>query len=120
LFLIGRTSTRLCIDALKAAVAEAKKGKDIERYEKAVEHLYMACPTDPDAVIDRQWTNRTEQANRAETHRLEAELKGYKNNLIKESIRVRIRPEKANLAVRHDLANPSTWTDGPRRPRQAL
>lgn len=29
-----------------------------------------------------------EAANKAETARLEAELKGYKNNLIKESIRV--------------------------------
>jgi 26S proteasome subunit RPN7 len=30
----------------------------------------------------------TEKQNQAETQRLEAELKGYKNNLIKESIRV--------------------------------
>lgn len=88
LFHIGRSSTRLCVDALKAAVAEAKSGKDIERYTQAVEHLRMACPTDQDAVLDRDWMERTEQANRAETARLDAELRGYKNNLIKESIRM--------------------------------
>ncbi|OIW33754.1 hypothetical protein CONLIGDRAFT_190595 [Coniochaeta ligniaria NRRL 30616] len=88
LFLIGRTSTRLCVDALKAAVAEAKNGKDINRYTEAVEQLSMACPTDRDAVLDTDWMERTEQANRAETQRLEAELRGYKNNLIKESIRM--------------------------------
>jgi COP9 signalosome complex subunit 1 len=88
LFLIGRTSTRLCVDALKAAVAEAKKGKDIGRYTEAVEHLRMASPTDQDAILDKGWIERTEQANKAETQRLDAELKGYKNNLIKESIRV--------------------------------
>lgn len=88
LFHIGRSSTRLCVDALKAAVAEAKSGKDIERYTQAVEHLRMACPTDQDAVLDTDWMERTEQANRAETQRLDAELRGYKNNLIKESIRV--------------------------------
>lgn len=88
LFLIGRTSARLCVDALKAAVAEAKRGKDIDRYVQAVEHLRTVLPTDQDAVLDKSWIERTGQANRAETQRLDAELKGYKNNLIKESIRV--------------------------------
>ena len=88
MFLIGRTSTRLCVDALRAAVAEAKKGKDIDRYGQAVEHLHSVLPTDQYAVLDKSWMERTAQANRAETQRLDAELKGYKNNLIKESIRV--------------------------------
>jgi COP9 signalosome complex subunit 1 len=86
--LIGRTSTRLCVDALKAAVAEAKKGKDIDRYTKAVEHLYSISPTEQESVLEGAWVERIQQANKAETQRLEAELKGYKNNLIKESIRV--------------------------------
>jgi COP9 signalosome complex subunit 1 len=46
-------------------------------------------PGDPDGVIDRSWVERKEKQNKAESSRLEAELKGYKNNLIKESIRVR-------------------------------
>lgn len=70
LFLIGRTSTRLCVDALKAAVIEAKKGKDVNRYVEAVEHLHTVYPTDPDASLDKGWMDRTEQANKAETQRL--------------------------------------------------
>jgi COP9 signalosome complex subunit 1 len=37
---------------------------------------------------DPAWMERKDKQNKAETTRLEHELKGYKNNLIKESIRV--------------------------------
>jgi 26S proteasome subunit RPN7 len=46
-------------------------------------------PGDQDGVVDRSWVEQKTQQNRAESSRLETELKGYKNNLIKESIRVR-------------------------------
>lgn len=46
------------------------------------------APEEPEAKQDQAWLKKTEQANRAEGQRLETELKGYKNNLIKESIRV--------------------------------
>jgi hypothetical protein len=88
LFLIGKCSTVLSLDALRLAVAEAKSGKDVERYEQAVEALKQAAPHDPDAVLDQRWVDVTKQTVRAETDKLEHELKGYKNNLIKESIRV--------------------------------
>lgn len=88
LLLIGRCSTVLGVDALKAAVAEAKKGKDVYRYRDAWEMLRAAAPSEPEAQLDRAWVETTEKSNKAETHRLEAELKGYKNNLVKESIRV--------------------------------
>lgn len=41
-----------------------------------------------EAQKDVNWTAQMEKHNQAETQRLEAELKQYKNNLIKESIRV--------------------------------
>jgi COP9 signalosome complex subunit 1 len=88
LLLIGRTSVPLCIDALKAAVVEAKRGKDLQRYREAVECLRVAAPSEPEATFDQGWLKITDETNRAETKRLEAELKGYKNNLIKECIRV--------------------------------
>lgn len=88
LLLIGQTSVPLCVDALKAAVAEAKKGKDVDRYKEAWDHIREAAPGEPEAKRDDVWIEAKEKANRAETTRLEAELKGYKNNLIKESIRV--------------------------------
>jgi COP9 signalosome complex subunit 1 len=37
---------------------------------------------------DSAWIEKKDKQNKAETTRLEHELKGYKNNLIKESIRV--------------------------------
>ena len=48
------------------------------------------APDDPDAVLDRMWMEKTRKKVKIETDRMELELKGYKNNLIKESIRVRL------------------------------
>ncbi|KAK3996061.1 putative COP9 signalosome complex subunit 1 [Cladorrhinum sp. PSN332] len=88
LFLIGRSSVTLCVDALKAAVAEAKRGRDPQRYREAVECLRIAAPGDPEANFDQHWLEKQDAANRQETARLVGELKVYKNNLIKESIRM--------------------------------
>ncbi|KAH0432399.1 cop9 signalosome subunit 1 [Colletotrichum camelliae] len=88
LFLIGRTCVPLCVDALKAAVAEAKQGQDVQRYREAFEHIHIAAPSEPEAVFDQEWVDNTDRANKAKTHNLENELKGYKMNLIKESIRM--------------------------------
>ncbi|KAJ9136676.1 COP9 signalosome complex subunit 1 [Pleurostoma richardsiae] len=88
LLLIGRSSVVLCVDALKVAIAEAKKGKDVHRYREAWECIRVAAPGEPEAQFDWTWVDTTEKSNKAETHRLESELKGYKNNLVKESIRM--------------------------------
>jgi COP9 signalosome complex subunit 1 len=88
LLLIGQSSVPLCLDALKAAVIEAKKGKDIQRYREACECIRLANPNEPEAEFDEAWVNATTKSNKALTLQLEAELKGYKNNLVKESIRV--------------------------------
>lgn len=78
----------LCVDALKAAVAEAKRGRDTQRYREVVECLRIAAPSEPEATFDQAWLENQESVNQIETNRLLTELKGYKNNLIKESIRV--------------------------------
>ncbi|KAI1212206.1 26S proteasome subunit RPN7-domain-containing protein [Annulohypoxylon truncatum] len=88
LLLIGQSSVPLCVDALKAAVAEAKRGKDIQRYRDAWECIRLAAPDEPEARWDDAWVTKTDRANKAETLRMETELKGYKNNLVKESIRI--------------------------------
>lgn len=90
LLFIGRTCVPFCVDALKAAIAEAKAGSDVNSYIEAWDSLRIAAPHEPEAVKDEAWIEKTERRNKAETARLEAELKGYKNNLIKESIRVRL------------------------------
>ena len=71
-------------EARQAAVEEAKQGKDVGLYQAAVSALRVS----PDIA----WIDGTNKLVKAETDRLELELKGYKNNLIKESIRVRSTP----------------------------
>ncbi|KAF6835842.1 26S proteasome subunit RPN7 [Colletotrichum musicola] len=88
LYLIGRTCVPLCVDALKAAVVEAKQGQDVQRYRDAWDCIRVAAPSEPESVFDKEWVENTERANKAKTHDLESELKGYKMNLIKESIRM--------------------------------
>lgn len=88
LLLIGASSTFLGIDALKLAVREAKAGKDINRYLAAVGSLQVIGPEEKEAVRDDAWVDNQIKLNQNETARLEQELKGYKNNLVKESIRV--------------------------------
>ena len=89
LYHIGKTSSYLAPEALKQAVLEAKRGLDVSLYQKAVAVLAEVAPNEPEARLDSAWVDRTELAVKKETVRLEQELKGYKNNLIKESIRVR-------------------------------
>lgn len=81
----------LCVEALKAAVNEAKQGSDISRYTEAWECIHIAAPNEPEAILDQRWIDRVDLENTTEYQRLESELKGYKNNLIKESIRVSSR-----------------------------
>ncbi|KAI1805790.1 26S proteasome subunit RPN7-domain-containing protein [Daldinia bambusicola] len=103
LLLIGQSSVPLCVDALKAAVAEAKRGKDVQRYRDAFECIRVAAPDEPEAKWDEAWVTATEKANKTETHRLESELKGYKNNLVKESIRIGHRDLGEHLESIGDL-----------------
>ena len=66
------------------------------RYDAAVVALHEIVPGDPDAIPDVAWLEKTNRQVLDETNRLETELKVYKNNLIKESIRVSsflLRPE---------------------------
>lgn len=68
---------------------EAKKGQDINNYNDAV-FLLESVTSSKDAkdLVDTAWLSQREKQNAAETKRLENELKQYKNNLIRESIRV--------------------------------
>jgi COP9 signalosome complex subunit 1 len=88
LALIAATSSYLAVDALAMAIEEAKKGLDVGLYLQLVEALQDIKPAHPLAAGDKAWVDRRVKVVKAETERLEHELKGYKNNLIKESIRV--------------------------------
>jgi len=73
---------------LKAAVAEAKAGKDVERYRDAVDALRRVSLSDPETELDKAWIEKTSSANKKETQHLESQLKVYRSNLVKESVRV--------------------------------
>ncbi|OAP63596.1 hypothetical protein AYL99_02823 [Fonsecaea erecta] len=89
LHLIASCSTYLAEEAARMAVLEAKKGSDVRNYLEALALLErVSRGKNPDHLLDPAWASQQEKKNVAETARLESELKGYKNNLIKESIRM--------------------------------
>jgi COP9 signalosome complex subunit 1 len=73
------------------AIQEAKKGSDVQNFYDAL-GLLQQIPNvkDMERLADPAWAKEQEKKNLSDTHKLENELKGYKNNLIKESIRVRL------------------------------
>ena len=88
--------------ALSIAINSAKKGKDVAVYRRLVS-LASQLDIKDLASPDSSWIDRTEDANKREGTRLEQELKGYKNNLIRESIRM----------GQEDLATHLLLTGGP-------
>lgn len=88
--------------ALSIAITAAKSGKDVSLYRRLVTLASILNLNDL-ATADLEWTDKTEDANKRESVRLEQELKGYKNNLIRESIRM----------GQEDLATHLLLTGGP-------
>ena len=88
LLAIAQTSTFLSADAFRLAILQAKEGTDTNLYQDIVETFKKLLPDDPLTQLDTEWVQKQNGRIKAETNRLEYELKAYKNNLIKESIRV--------------------------------
>jgi COP9 signalosome complex subunit 1 len=80
------------------AINEAKRGIDADAYIAVTDLLHSISPDDPLGVPDTTWATEIFKSNRSAQDTLETQLKGYKNNLIKESIRV--RSSTTSLAVR--------------------
>jgi COP9 signalosome complex subunit 1 len=72
------------------ALNEVKQTSNTLKYNAIVTRLNecLAMNGKPVVTPDAAWIDATQKAVRAKTEKLEAELKTYKNNLIKESIRV--------------------------------
>jgi COP9 signalosome complex subunit 1 len=85
---IANSQSVLFTEALRLAVIEAKRTMDCDEYVKLAEKLHSVARSDPLGAVDKEWVTATTRKAKAETDRLELELKQYKNNLIKESIRV--------------------------------
>jgi COP9 signalosome complex subunit 1 len=95
--LISVTSSYFSIAATVEALQLAKKLGDVDAYLEIAENLHKlglsekdvaSHPRDVQAAPDTAWVERRQKQLQAETDRLEAELKVYRNNMIKESIRM--------------------------------
>ncbi|KAF2867964.1 26S proteasome subunit RPN7-domain-containing protein [Massariosphaeria phaeospora] len=85
---IGSSSIYLAVEAYRSAITEAKRGKNVELYQTLVKELATISPSDPAAFPDEAWVEKKTRDVKEELDRLDHELKSYKNNLIKESIRM--------------------------------
>ncbi|KAF7192167.1 COP9 signalosome complex subunit 1 [Pseudocercospora fuligena] len=88
--------------ALTLAVGYAKQGKDVQLYNRLTD-VAGSLGISELAKQDTAWASRKDEENRREQTRLESELRGYKNNLIRESIRM----------GQEDLATHLLLTGGP-------
>jgi hypothetical protein len=90
LLFIALKCPALQVDALKYAIRLIKETTfDVALYQETVDKLRHVLPGSQEATIDKTWIENAARMAKSGTERLEAELKNYKNNLIKESIRVR-------------------------------
>ena len=69
------------------AISAAKKGKDVRLYTHLCDLAKQLGLSDL-GNADAEWVGKQEEGNKRELSRLEGELRGYKNNLIRESIRM--------------------------------
>ncbi|KMU74498.1 rCOP11 protein [Coccidioides immitis RMSCC 3703] len=62
-------------EALKLALVEARSGKDVKNYQKALEALVKVAPSETDTTLDKIWVEQTLKSVKADTDRLEHELR---------------------------------------------
>ncbi|KAK0947577.1 hypothetical protein LTR29_001185 [Friedmanniomyces endolithicus] len=82
--------------AITLAISHAKKSKDVRVYIRLCDLAGQFGFADLGAP-DLGWASKQEEGNKRELSRLEGELRGYKNNLIRESIRM----GQEDLATHH-------------------
>ncbi|KAF2858961.1 hypothetical protein K470DRAFT_259345 [Piedraia hortae CBS 480.64] len=73
--------------ALKMALATALSGRDPQLYQR-VTGLASELGCEDISQVDTEWIAQTTSNNVREIGRKESELRGYKNNLIRESVRM--------------------------------
>ncbi|KAI9204230.1 putative cop9 signalosome complex subunit [Polychytrium aggregatum] len=90
LLYIAERCPSLQLDAYRYALDELKTSLNTARYYNVCLSLNEALVLRGEAIaaIDSDWIAATAQAVKEKTERLDAELRGYKINLIKESIRM--------------------------------
>ncbi|KAJ3292275.1 cop9 signalosome complex subunit [Borealophlyctis nickersoniae] len=89
LFIADRCPS-LTVEAYKMALADLRQTQSTWRYQQVLQRLneFLASRGQQPLPMDQAWFEATARACRAQAERLDSELKAYKNNLIKESIRM--------------------------------
>jgi COP9 signalosome complex subunit 1 len=93
LVFIARRCPLLAVDAYRLALNELRANSMAhQRYSEIVKELNEVLAGDKCTPLqpDLQWVETTQKRARALQERLDLELKNYKSNLIKESIRVNL------------------------------
>ncbi|KAJ1555943.1 COP9 signalosome complex subunit 1, partial [Cladochytrium tenue] len=87
---IAQVCPQLREDACRAALVEIKQWLNVPRYLAVLELLNEDLKSRglPETPADTAWVENVQRTVRSKTERLEAELRNYKTNLIKESIRM--------------------------------
>ncbi|KAG2172338.1 hypothetical protein INT43_004880 [Umbelopsis isabellina] len=88
---IAERCPSLEVEAYKLALAETQLNtEDTRKYEHIAIQLNAAlrARNEPEIAVDKEWIQNTQRQTKATTEKLEAELRNYKNNMIKESIRM--------------------------------
>jgi COP9 signalosome complex subunit 1 len=86
---IALKSSPLQVDALRQAVVLIKDTTfNVPLYQETLQQLRLLDTSFPESILDQTWIENSARTAKLTTEKLEAELKNYKNNLIKESIRV--------------------------------
>jgi COP9 signalosome complex subunit 1 len=76
------------LDAYKLALSELESTRNVNLYVKVLDQIRALNPSEIDEMVVNEWISQTRKSNQATLAKLESELRNYKNNLIKESIRV--------------------------------
>ncbi|KAI8050865.1 26S proteasome subunit RPN7-domain-containing protein [Syncephalis plumigaleata] len=108
LVFIAERCPNLQVDAYRLALAEIKANTlDAKRYKQLIVKLNAALESHGQAPMefDAQWVEQTETKVKRRFDELEADLKGYRSNLIKESIRIGLHELADHHYAYGDLTN---------------
>jgi COP9 signalosome complex subunit 1 len=90
LFIAGACPS-LASQALSKAVDYALQGQDVQIYQVVLNHYNVTVGPQNARPVDQEWLDKTSARAQADKDKLEVELKMYTGNMIKESVRVRVR-----------------------------
>ncbi|KTW32902.1 hypothetical protein PNEG_04289 [Pneumocystis murina B123] len=106
LIFISEHCSFLCVEALKLAIELSQtETLDTVLYEKLVTRLQQKDSSECNIVLDTEWIHETKKNTKNILQKLKSRLKNYKNNFIKESIRMGYKDLANYYYLCRDLEN---------------